>query len=292
MDKVLLTGNSGFIGSNILPILQETGEYEIYTPKRHDLDLKDSKCVEEYLIKNRFDTVLHLANPNPVRNTSDSLALLGEDSLRIFMNLYSCSKYYKKMIYTGSGAEFDKSLDMDSVAEEECHRSIPKDSYGFAKYVMNCLALKSENIYNFRVFGCYGPGDAATKFITHCIRSVLLNKDITIRKDCKFDYIHVFDLSRFLNWGITSDLKFHDYNACSGSAVLLSEIAAIVKRLMNSRVEIKLISDELNRNYTASNKRISSESGITLDYPLETGIQKQIEWEIEHFDKDTLFDGE
>jgi len=292
MKKVLLTGSTGFIGSNILPVLRETGNYEVYTPKRHDLNLKDSKCVEDYLLKNSFDIVLHFANPNPARNTGDSSTLIGEDSLRIFTNLFSCSNLYGKMIYTGSGAEFDKSLDIDLVSEEECQRSIPKDSYGFAKYVMNSLSAKSDNVYNFRVFGCYGPGDAATKFITHCIRSILLNKDITIRKDCKFDYLHVLDFARFINWGINSNLKYHDYNVCSGTPVLLSNIAEIVKLLMNSKVEIRLLSDELNRNYTASNKRIIDESGIGLDYPLEEGIQKQIDWETEHFNKDTIFDGE
>lgn len=292
MKKVLLTGSTGFIGSNILPVLQETGKYEIYTPKRQDLDLKDSKCVEDYLSKNTFDIVLHFANPNPARNTEDSSTLIGEDSLHIFMNLFSCSNLYGKMIYTGSGAEFDKSLDIDLVSEEECQRSIPKDSYGFAKYVMNSLSAKSDNVYNFRVFGCYGPGDATTKFITHCIRSILLNKDITIRKDCKFDYLHVFDFARFVNWGINSNLKYHDYNVCSGMPVLLSNIAEIVKHLMNSKAKIRLLSDELNRNYTASNKRIIEESGIGLDYPLEKGIKKQIEWETKHFNKDTLFDGE
>ena len=292
MKKILVTGASGFIGSNILPILSKNVSFKIFSPSRNMLDLKNANDVKSYLKKEKFDVVLHLANPNPLRNCEDSAISMGEGSLRIFMNFLSCSDLYEKMIYTGSGAEFDKSLDMNLVSEDECQRSIPKDSYGFAKYVMNDLALKSDNVYNFRIFGCYGPGDAASKFITHCIRSILLNKNITIRKDCKFDYLHVFDFSNFINWGIRSNLNYHDYNVCSGIPVLLSEIAEIVKRLMNSKVQIKLLSDELNRNYTASNKRILEESGISLEYSLEKGINKQIEWEIEHFNKDTLFDGE
>lgn len=292
MINVLMTGSTGFIGSNVLPILQESKNYNFFLPKRCDLDLKDSKRVEEYLKQEKIDVVLHLANPNPARNNNDSIEKMTEDSLRIFMNFFSCSRFYKKMIYLGSGAEFDKTMDMNLVKETECYRSIPKDSYGFAKYIMNQMSEKSDNVYNFRIFGCYGPGDAPTKFITHCIRSILLGKEITIRKDCEFDYLHVYDLARFLDWGISADLKKHNYNVTYGIPVLLSEIANIVRQLMDSNLEIRILSDEKNKNYTACNKQLLNESKLNIQYSLQEGIKKQIEWEKSHFSKDTIFDGE
>lgn len=289
--KILMTGSSGFIGNNVLSILDKNMNYDIYTPKRNDLNLKDEQSVSDYLAKEKFDVVLHFASPTPGKNKLDSYETLVEDGLRIFMNLYNHRNLFGKMIYTGSGAEFDKSRDINRVEEENCFLSIPKDSYGFAKMMMNQLAQKSDNIYNFRIFGCYGPGDHESKFITHCIRSILLNRNVTIRKDCKFDYIHVYDFARFIEWGINHEMKFHDYNVSSGQCFWLSEIAECVCRNMNSKVSVELLSEEKNYNYSANSNRIKEESKLDCFYSLEDGIKMQIEWEISNWTENTKFDG-
>ncbi len=291
MKKILMTGSTGFIGSNVLDVLSKCNEYEILTPHRNDLNLKDEKEVVSFLKNNNFDVIVHFANPTPSKNKLDSFETLTEDSLRMFLNFYNHSDLYSKMIYTGSGAEYDKSIDIDYVSEKDCFRSIPSDTYGFSKLLLNLLAEKSENIYNFRIFGCYGPGDAATKFITHCIRSVILKKNITIRKDCLFDYLHVYDFARYIKWGIDNTPFYHNYNVSSGTPILLSDIAKIVINKMNTNIGLELLSEERNFTYTGSNERIISESGINPEYTIEKGIEKQIEWEIANWSDSTVFDG-
>lgn len=290
--RILMTGNTGFVGSNVLPIMKKNGELEIYTPTRTELNLKDEIRVVEYLKTGKFDVILHFANPTPAKNIIDSENKMLEDSMRIFLNLYNHRDLFGKMLYTGSGAEYDKTLDIDLVREEDCYRSVPKDQYGFAKMMMNHLAENSDNVFNFRLFGCYGPGDHESKFITHCIRSVLLDRDISIRKDCEFDYIHVFDFARYIKWGIEKDLRYHSYNVSSGDPVLLSDIANKVLVLMGSDRKIRFLSGDYNRNYTACNERIMKESELDLEYTLERGIRLQIEWEKNNWGDDTKFDGE
>ena len=282
MKRILMTGSTGFIGQNVLPLLQNN-QFDIYAPTRAELNLKSESEVARCLKDGKFDTILHLANPTPGKNSLDSASTMTDDSLRIFLNLYNHSDLYGKMIYSGSGAEFDKSQDIDMITEPECFRSVPKDSYGLAKMAMNHMAIKSSNIYNFRIFGCYGPGDHESKFITHCIRSVLSGVPITIRKDCYFDYLHVFDLARFLEWGIESDMKMHDYNVTTASPILLSEIARLVVDSMGADNPVQLLSEERNLTYTADNTRILKESGLELLYPIEKGVEMQIQWEKENY---------
>lgn len=291
MKKILMTGSTGFVGHNVLPILQQNGDYNIITPKRNELNLKDENEVKQYLEREQFDVVIHFANPTPGKNQLDSFDTLMEDSMRIFMNFYNNRNLFGKMIYTGSGAEFDKSKDIDLVSEEECYRSVPYDTYGLTKQIMNRLAEASENVYNFRIFGCYGPGDHESKFITHCIRSLILDVPITIRKDCQFDYMHVFDFAKFINWGIEAELKYHNYNVSTGQPILLSEIARIVVQQMGKKISIDILSNEMNHKYTADNTRIMTESEITLEYPIEKGIAAQIKWELDNWTEDTKFDG-
>ena len=84
MKKALLTGSSGFIGSNIKNILEK--EFILYSPLRNELDLKDSGAVRRYICDNSIDIIFHCANPNPVKNPIDKSGTMTEDSIRIFLN--------------------------------------------------------------------------------------------------------------------------------------------------------------------------------------------------------------
>ena len=266
------------MGLNIMPVLRK--KYNVYAPSRKDLNLFDKTEVRSYLSNKDFDVILHCANPNPVKNSKDDKTeTMYEDSLRMFMNFYDARSLYGKMIYIGSGAEYNKTMDIKSVKEEECFRSMPTDQYGLAKYIMNKISHMSDNIYNLCVFGCYGPYDYHTKFITHCINSCLKEEPVTIRQECRFDYIHVYDLTRMMEWMIDNEMKFHMYNASGGSPCLLSEIAGEVLRQMNSRQPVKILKEGLNLEYTSDGNRFFTESGVIPKISIKEGIAMQIAWQ-------------
>ena len=279
MKRVLLTGGTGFIGRNIKPILEK--EIILFSPNRIELNLKDEQSVREYINTNKIDVVIHSANPNPVKNSVDNINSFLEDSLRCFMNLYSARDLYEKMFFLGSGAEYNKQLDIRSISERDCFRSIPNDSYGFAKYIMNTICHYDEKLVNLRIFACYGPTDHESKFITHCIRSCMNNQNITIRQNCYFDYMHVYDLGKILVHLIKKYPCGNDYNVCSGTRISLYEIAQIVKEKMQSNCEIELLSDGMNKEYTGSNAKLIQELGSYEFIPLEMGIEMQIKNERE-----------
>ena len=275
--KVLVTGKTGFIGKNILDGLQQ--KYDVVAPSRQELDVKDGNAVRSYLKEGKFDVVLQLANPNPVKNNLDDSKSMFYDSLKIFMNFYETRDLYGKMIYLGSGAEFDKKRNIEFFKEEELGSSLPTDEYGFAKYIMNELTLKSQNIYNFRIFACYGPYDHDSKFITHAINCCLRDERISIRQDCLFDYMQVEDLLKIFCWGIENPLNYHDYNICSGKRILLSEIAEKVRVQMGSNLSIQVLNEGLNKEYTADNSRLLQELGDYNFLTIDEGIAKQIMWQ-------------
>lgn len=279
MKRVLFTGGTGFVGKNIIPLLKE--KYEVIAPTRQELNLRDTDAVYKYVKNGNFHVIVHSANPNPVKNAQcDEAVKMFEDSMRIFMNFYKVSDLCEKLLYLGSGAEFSKTLDMINIKEEEVRRSLPEDVYGFSKYIMNELARTSNNIYNLRLFACYGPYDHESKFITHCIRCCLNNEPITIRQNCYFDYIHVYDLAKIIEFAIENDLKYHDYNVASGKRYSLKEIAEKVKKAMNSSQPVILLTEGWNKEYTADISRLNSESKLSKEFiSLDQGIKIQIEYE-------------
>ncbi len=279
MKRILLLGASGFVGRNIIDILKE--RFDVSAPSRMELDLRDTRAVEEYVKSGSFDTIVNCANPNPVKNDKcDSLNNMAQDSLRIFMNFYRMNEFYNKMIYLGSGAEFNKQYDIKLIKEcDIVSRPIPEDVYGCTKYIMNELAQNSKKIYNLRLFACYGPYDHESKFITHCIRCCIRKEPITIRQNCIFDYIHVYDLAKIISQAIESPLEYHDYNVASGRRISLKEIAQIVKQKMHSSLDINILTPGWNKEYTPDISRlkdlISSQDFISF----EKGVDMQIEHE-------------
>lgn len=277
MKRVLLTGGSGFIGRNIKTYLETV--CELYAPVRQELNLLDEYAVRNYLIKHKIDIVIHAANPNPVKNQLDKTENMFEDSIRVFTNLYHAEDCYERMYTLGSGAEYDKSQDIVLIKEEEEGRSIPKDSYGLAKYTINQLIEQSNKQCNLRVFACYGPTDHESKFITHAIRCCKYNEDITIRQNCYFDYMQVSDLAKILKYFIYNVPKYHAYNVCSGTRHTLKEIASIVRTQMKTKNDIILLNSGLNKEYTGNNDRLLNELGGFQFMNLEDGIHIQIESE-------------
>ncbi|MCM1220808.1 MAG: NAD-dependent epimerase/dehydratase family protein [Lachnospiraceae bacterium] len=286
MKKILLTGSTGFIGRNILPILQK--KYDVYAPKRQELNLLDFNSVEEYLKSHKFDAVIQGANPNPVKNTqSDKPETMLEDSMRIFMNFYQMRGCYGKMLYFGSGAEYGKNRDIILASEEQIGTTVPLDSYGLAKLWMNELARNSSNIYNLRIFGCFGPYDHESKFLTHVIRSCLRQKTITIRQNCIFDYMQVYDLAEVVSFFIEDHFQYHDYNVCTGRPISLYDIACKIKEKMRSENSIVILKDGWNKEYTGSNKRLLQELPRSFAFTtIEDGIDLQIAFERRLFNEE------
>jgi GDP-L-fucose synthase len=61
MEKILLTGGTGFIGRNILPLLKKY--YNVVAPARSELDLMNKSNIDNYLSANSFDILIHAALP-------------------------------------------------------------------------------------------------------------------------------------------------------------------------------------------------------------------------------------
>jgi GDP-L-fucose synthase len=286
MLKILATGGTSFIGRNVLPFLK--GFYEIDAPHRNEFNVTNKENVDTYLQDKSYDVLLHLAAPHSSSNPLDREENKFDDMTRAFLNLEYHAKKFKKVIYTGSGAEYDKSHEVSMADEDLIGKTLPKDAYGFAKYIMNKIARSSKNIYNLRVFGCYGPFDEeASKFIRHAISCCLNNEAISIKQDCHFDYLYAGDLGEIIRWFIEHKPKYHDYNVVTGKPASLYDIAKTIAAKMKNNREIIMLNKTMNNEYTAVNKRIMQEISDFQFTSLNDGIDKQIAWQRNSYEQST-----
>ena len=271
--RILFTGGTGFIGRNAVPFLRRF--HEVFAPKRDELDLTDSDAIRSFVMRHSIDAIVHAANPNPQRTPLDNPSDTSRTMMQMFFAVESCSDIVKKIIYFGSGAMYDKSRDIILASEDDAWRRIPKDDYGIAKNAM--FRLTHGNVINLCVFGCYGPTDPETKFITHCVRCCLRNEPITIRQDCRFDYIHIEDLSHILNWALVENPRANCYNVTTGAPMFLSDIAAEVSSQMNGQ-PIVVLTPGLNHEYTGRNVRLTAEYHAPF-ISIREGVSRQIQSE-------------
>ena len=274
METLLITGAGprGVTGKLIKEHFE--GIYNLLCPSSTELDLTNDDAVFRYFECNKVDYVIHCATFRPTSVQEGHLVDEElESNLRMFCSLAAQSSRYKKMVYFGSGAEYDKSKSIENVTEEDFGRSIPKNKYGLGKYIMNQIARKSSNIYNFRLFGTVNQYERYTKNVISnlCVKAIL-GIPMQLRQDCRFSFVDINDVIPVLDYALSHELKYHDYNFVMDDSYLLSEIASIITRLANRDDIVFFSNDGLNLEYTASNQRIKDEFN-----PILTPIDKAIE---------------
>lgn len=274
MKKLLITGAgpNGITGRLIKEYFKDS--YILYTPGSKELDLTNDASVATYFTQNAIDYVIHCATFRPT--SVDKSHLVDEElesNLRMFYSLAAQSDKYEKMIYFGSGAEYDKSQAIVEVSEEDFGRSIPKNKYGLGKYIMNDYARRSKNIYNFRLFGTINKYERFTKNVISnlCVKAIKRHP-IQLRQDCRFSFVDINDIMPLLDYALRKDLKHHDYNIVMDNNYLLSDIAKIIIELSETNQELEIKNSGLNLEYTASNRRLISEFSINFT-PIKDAIK-------------------
>lgn len=255
MKNVLITGASGFVGQNLVEALKD--RYKLFTPRHTQLELLDYEALESYVRKNQIDVIVHGAVHVPMVNGAQNEFY---NDMKMFLNIEKISHCIEKVLYFGSGAEYNKCYDLSMVQEEDIGKIIPNSEYGLAKYTMNMIARQSANIYNLRLFGIFGPYELwDVKFLSNICCKAVYNLPLTVRKDCTFDFLYIKDLPDIAEWFIENKPRYHDYNVCMGVQYPLSQLASIVRNISGKDLTITLLSDERNKDYSASNARLKAE---------------------------------
>jgi len=269
--KVFLTGGRGFIGRNLIENLSR--DIEIISPTSRDLDLTDQDAVEHFVRANDFDVVVHTATWNATANSPKDRQQVLEKNLVMFFNLARLRDHFGKMIYFGSGAEYDMRHYRPFMQEDYFDTHIPVDQYGFSKYIMAKYIDAADNIVDLRVFGCFGPyEDWEIRFISNAMCKALHGLPITLRQNVFFDYIWVQDLVRMTEWTMKTPTKFRHYNACTGQHVDLLTLAHMINDVTGADVPVVVGQDGFKTEYSGDNTRIVIEMGRFEFTPLKTAI--------------------
>lgn len=274
--RVLLLGGSGFVGRNILE--QLSSKYIFLAPTHKELDLLDEKAVINYFIKHNPDVIVYAVNLGGTRK-NPSKPIHFYQNIRMFFNVTRANKYFKKMIFLGSGAEYDKRNPLIKVKEIDFDKHIPVDEYGYYKYICSNVIEQSDNIVNLRIFGLFGKyEDYEIRFISNTICKNIFNLPITINQNVFFDYVYINDFIHILDYFIENNVKHKSYNIGTGNSIDLLSLAKKINSLSQKKQKISILKKGLGTEYTCNNKRLIKELQHFSFTPIEKSIEELYNW--------------
>ena len=257
--KIFLTGGSGFIGRNLIELLDK--KYNIFAPTHKELELLDAEAIRGFIKSNKIDIIIHAANRGGGRDTREIMNVV-EYNTRMFFNIARNSSFVEKIIHLGSGAEYGKQRELMRVREDEFDNHIPSDDYGFAKYICSKYIEKSDNIVNLRLFGVYGKYENYRyKFISNAIVKNLFSFPITINQNVYFDYLYIDDLIKIIKYFLNNESRYKIYNCVRGVTIDLISLANIINDVSDNPSKIIVLNKRLNKEYSADNSRLLDELG-------------------------------
>ncbi|RXJ79193.1 NAD-dependent epimerase/dehydratase family protein [Arcobacter sp. F2176] len=290
--NIFITGSNGFLGRHLKEYFQNNYFfYKLYIPSSIELDLYDEESVDKYILNNKIDIIIHLANRGGDRNSID-MKNATEYNLRIFYNIAKHEKNVKKIISFGSGAEYGKHKPIVAAKEDDYLKIQPLDEYGFYKSITSKYIEKSEKIVQLRIFGAYGEYENYKfKFISNAIVKNLFHLPIIINKNVYFDYIYIDDLVKIIDWFIHNENKEKIYNVTTGKKTDLLTLANLVNATSTFTSEVKVLNDDLNNEYTSNNDRLIKEIKeltFTSHKDAITKMRGYFSYNLENLDKNTI----
>ncbi|GFE58132.1 NAD(P)-dependent oxidoreductase [Geobacter sp. AOG1] len=232
---VLLTGGTGFLGSNLLMKLVDRG-YRLILLARSHSDMTRLKSVLDRIVVHRIghcslddifanekiDIIIHCAT-NYGRNQKDPTDLL-EVNLMLPLGLLQLGIKHKVPCFINTDTILDKRVNFYSLSKNQ---------------MKEWLKVFSGEITSINVAleHFYGPGDDDSKFVTNVIHRIADNEaeiDLTPGRQ-KRDFIYIDDVVEAFLCIIehcgTLGKGFHPFEIGSGDSIEIREFVALVKKL-------------------------------------------------------------
>jgi len=281
---ILLTGGTGFLGSNLLRRLLSAGNNIILLKRSfsntHRIDdvLSSILCYNidqvdlSVVFKEQpIDIVLHCATDYG-RKQADPLQVI-EANLILPLKLLQLGKETGIKCFINTDTILDKRMSQYSLSKAQ---------------FMDWLKTYSEDLVciNLALEHFYGPGDDKTKFVSYildCLLSEISSIDLT-RGEQKRDFVYVDDVVdafiTVINSATKNNKGFFHYEVGTNKLVSIRQLVEIIKELSDNQVTTlnfgALPYRENEIMESASNTNAIRHLGWYPKYDTKTGLEKML----------------
>ena len=292
MEKLLITGGSGFIGRNLLGLLND--KYDVYLISFREglsisnfsgqvicCDLLNVIETDKTISALKPDKLIHLAwgmEPGNY-NLPDNFSWLTASMslLEIFQENGG-----KSVMIAGSCVQYDWAL---GGCDEERTPRANNSIYGNCKNILEdfalsfCAANDIQCVW-VRPFFMYGAHEDERRLVAYLIKNLLENKEAVVQNGVVYrDFLLAEDVASLMLALFETD-QSGVFNIGSGGMHNLGDVALTLGRLLDSRdlLKIKMPENVSNKYVVANMDKVKSVLDWQPKYNLESGLSKTIEW--------------
>jgi len=295
--KILITGGTGFIGSNIANRLKKNNDVTIFDlrePLNHGLKFLKGSINEINDVTNAihgFDIVIHLAASLGVINTEENPVSTLDTNIFGTRNVLEACKVnkIKKIIFSSSSEIYGEPI---KTPIEEKDRPIPITMYGISKlaaeeYIKSYSKNFGLKYTIFRLFNVYGDKQETAWVVPEFVSRAIKNKDIMIHGDGTQirAFSHVSDVAKAFEFGLEKGNNEIINIGNNTQPITIKDLADKIIRLSKSKSKINFIPfKESKRNRNEIIVRIPSveKAKKILDFKpsvsLDIGLEKVIKY--------------
>ena len=256
--KILITGSTGFIGSNIINYLL-TKNFYIYDllrlKNRKKIKINKLKENKKYIpiFYNKFsdlehklrtlkiDIIINCATYYSTKNDVKTIENLVKTNI-IFCSivLEILNKHIKKFINFGSMMEYSKN-----------NIFFPRNFYAITKFFFQTIEkfYKQKNnkikFYDLKLYETYGDNDKRKKLIPEIIKNYKRNKTTKIiSRELNMNFVHIKSLIKIINMIIFKKIKENEYVIKNKKISKIKKIIESVNKKLNKKIKVKYLSSK------------------------------------------------
>jgi len=280
---VLLTGDTGFIGTNMKSLLQRENVEASGFSRKNGYDVFNKDQLRREVKK--YDLVYHFAaDAKPAESVLDPVQTI-EVNLKGSLNvLEACREFGVPLVYPSSCEVYGDSR---APIIEDFPFS-PTNPYAASKAAVDRFCYTYFRCYGLdvkivRLFNPYGPHQQLNKIMPTFYFQAAKNEPITVFGDGSDtrDYVYVKDIVKGL-WLARNIPRGEAVNLATGKATTNLEIAELVKKIAGSKSEIRFVGYPKVfggiRAQVGSCGKAKRLMGWEAETPLEKGLRETIEW--------------
>lgn len=296
MPTVLLTGNRGFTGRHLVPLLLARG-YDVVGLEQHGAkdadipqvacDLTDPEAIRRTVADIRPTHVVHLAGLAFVGHSGSTaneemafyrVNLFGTQNL--LAALADLPRRPEKVVVASSANVYGAPADVEVL--DESMTPMPVNHYAASKLAMEHMArtwFGQLPIVLARPFNYTGPGQDE-KFVIPKIAAHFRRGERRIELgnlDVSRDFSDVRDVARCYADLLACGARSCTLNICRGEATSLGEVLAAMERIAGRAIEVAVNPAFVRQNeiprLLGSNRRLREAIGFAPEIPLEDTLK-------------------
>ncbi|HOO54545.1 MAG TPA: GDP-mannose 4,6-dehydratase [Methanothrix sp.] len=298
--SVLVTGGAGFIGSNLVEDLLNSGEDvtvmdnlstgSLDNLKDLDgcLEVVKADCSDLFELDIHIDAIYHIGIPSSSQIYRRDPFLVGDSINEMIAILELAKKEGCRVVYAASSSVYG---DLTPPHQEDMRIRVT-DYYTEARLCMERLADLYETFFSvksvgMRFFSVYGPKERAkgvyANIVTQFLWEIMEGKRPLIYGDGSQtrDFVYVKDVVRALRLAMNSN--YHGIlNVGTGKSYSFNEVVQVLNEKMNTDLQPEYDENPI-RNYVMHTLADTSRAKEVLDFESQFALREGIDELVEHY---------